>query len=307
MLHASPGFITLVDTPPLGAVTMLAEDVADRYLIMRLENHTSNRAIIILARSFLNPGRAFANIMALHVPWGRDTRLALFRKDEFQLRMKLVKAYKNRTGEVPFVHLRHVSHDADSEFIHNYPKEAPIELSAYPYHENFFGANCIGGGGSGAVRPFPKLQIVAEVEGCLIMNFPRSNQSGDSLFYGAGPRWTPLASRRLSPYAEFLVGGRKVTYDVTNDELRKELLQEWSNGDGILRHYPKRSDWSVETVKNGASIAAGGGLDIVLARPFAWRVINVRYTHTWIDDVGMLHPQKGIRVSTEAVLRIGTW
>lgn len=308
MLHASPGFITLVDTPTLGAVTMLAEDIADRYLIMRLENHTSNRAIIILARSFLNPGRAFANIMALQAPWQRETRLAMFRGDEFELRKKLVKAYKDGTGEAPFVYVRHTSNDAALEFIHTYSKQAPIELSAYPYYENFFGGgNCIGGGGSGAARLSPTLQIVAEVEGCLVMNFPRSNQSGDSLFYGVGPRWTPLASRRLSPYAEFLFGGRKVTHEVTNDELRKKLLQEWDDGNGILPHYPMRSDWSVETVKNGVSIAAGGGLDVVLTPPFAWRVISLRYTHTWIGDVGMVRPQKGIRVSTEAVLRIGTW
>ena len=62
MLHASPGFITLVDTPTLGFVTMLAEDVADRYVIMGLENRTNNRVVIILVRSFLNPGRTFANI-----------------------------------------------------------------------------------------------------------------------------------------------------------------------------------------------------------------------------------------------------
>jgi hypothetical protein len=29
MLHASPGFITLVDTPTLGAIEMIAEDAAD--------------------------------------------------------------------------------------------------------------------------------------------------------------------------------------------------------------------------------------------------------------------------------------
>jgi hypothetical protein len=29
MLHASPGFITLVDTPTLGAVTMIGEDTLD--------------------------------------------------------------------------------------------------------------------------------------------------------------------------------------------------------------------------------------------------------------------------------------
>jgi len=38
MLHASPGFVTLADTPTLGAATMIAEDVTDRYLIMGLEN-----------------------------------------------------------------------------------------------------------------------------------------------------------------------------------------------------------------------------------------------------------------------------
>ncbi len=36
MLHASPGFITLVDTPTLGFCTMLAEDAADRYIIVGL-------------------------------------------------------------------------------------------------------------------------------------------------------------------------------------------------------------------------------------------------------------------------------
>jgi hypothetical protein len=49
MLHTSPGFITLVDTPTLGTVTMIAEDVADRYLTMGLENRTGDRMLIILA------------------------------------------------------------------------------------------------------------------------------------------------------------------------------------------------------------------------------------------------------------------
>ena len=44
MLHASPGFITLSDTPTLGTVEMMGEDAADRYLLMGLENRTANRA-----------------------------------------------------------------------------------------------------------------------------------------------------------------------------------------------------------------------------------------------------------------------
>ena len=48
MLHASPGLITLTDTPTLGAVEMLAEDAADRYAIIGLENRTANRPLLIL-------------------------------------------------------------------------------------------------------------------------------------------------------------------------------------------------------------------------------------------------------------------
>ena len=93
MLHASPGFITLVDTPTLGALTMLGEDVADRYLIMGLENRTSNRALIILARTFLNPGRTMGNLTAFRAPWVRDTRLNLY-GENYAVRKELLREYK---------------------------------------------------------------------------------------------------------------------------------------------------------------------------------------------------------------------
>ena len=308
MLHASPGFITLVDTPTLGTLTMMAEDAADRYWIMGLENHTTNRFILMMARSFLNPGRSFANLMAFRAPWIRDARLGLFREDG-EIRKELVREYRAGNGEKPFEFVKRTSDMNGVEFHHAYPKEAPIELSSYPYYERFIGSgNCIGGGGSGAARVSPTLQIVAEVNGCLLMGMSADNESGDSLFYGLGPRWTPRASHRFSPYAEFLFGGRKVTYEVDNLELRAKLLKEWNDGEGTLAHYPKRSDWSTETAQNGPSLAAGGGLDLVVTRPFAWRLINVQYTHTWMPDVeSMIHPQDGIKVTTEAVLRIGTW
>ncbi len=100
MLHASPGFITLADTPTLGTVEMIGEDTVDRYLIMRLENRTANRPLIILARSFLNPGRSFANVMAFHLPWRRDTRLGLMAHQDLLLRKDLIAEYKNG-GEKP--------------------------------------------------------------------------------------------------------------------------------------------------------------------------------------------------------------
>jgi hypothetical protein len=307
MLHASPGFITLVDTPTLGLCTMMAEDAADRYLIMGLENRTSNRAVIILARSFLNPGRTFANLMAFRAPWVRDTRLNLYGTN-FEIRKQLLEDYKNGNGDKPFQFVKNAWMPAGVEFTHPHPKEALIELTAFPYYETFLGGGtCIGGGGTGAARVSPVLQVITEVSGCQVMNMRQSNISADSLFYGGGFRWTPMAAHHFSPYAQFQFGGRKVTMEVDDGALRAKLMQEWSDGVGTLAHYPKRSDWSTEVASNGPSIAVGGGFDMVITRPFAWRVLNVEYTHSWMSDVAQIHPQEGLKISTQAVVRIGTW
>jgi hypothetical protein len=307
MLHASPGVITLVDTPTLGFCTMLAEDAADRYLIMGLENRTANRPIIILARSFLNPGRTFANMMAFRAPWYRATRLGLFGED-FEARKELLLEYKEG-GEKPFEFVGRTTH-ADGAEPGQYPLSAPIELMAFPEYETFLGSGsggCIGGGGTGAARISPALQIIAGVRGCLIMGMPASNVSADSLSYSGGIRWAPLAARRFSPYLEASFGGRKVTQEIDNAALEAKLKKEWNDGNGTLNHYPKRSDYEVEISNNGPSLTAGGGLDVVVTRPFAWRILNVEYSHTWIDSIGAIRPQNGLLISTGAVVRIGTW
>jgi len=304
MLHASPGFITLVDTPTLGTVAMIGEDAADRYIIMGLENRTTNRAVIILTRCFLNPGRSFANLMAFKVPWTRDTRLGLF-GDAFLKREQLMADYKNGLGDKPFTFERRPEDENEDR---EYPKEAPIELAAFPNFEHFLsGQNCIGGGGSGAARINPDWQVVAEVNGCLFMGMSESNESGDSLFYGGGFRWTPATAHRYSPHGEFEFGGRRVTYEVDDLALKQKLLDEWNNGNGTLPHYPKRSDWSVETSSNGPSLAFGCGFDVVFNRAFTWRLASLEYTHSWISNVGPIRPQNGVRLTMEAVLRIGTW
>jgi hypothetical protein len=307
MLHTSPGFITLVDTPALGFCTMLAEDAADRYLIMGLENRTNNRPIIILARSFLNPGRTFANLMAFRAPWARDTRLNLF-GENYEIRKMLFEDYKNGSGEKLFQFVKNAWMPEGVEFSHPRPREAAIELTAFPYYETFLGGgSCIGGAGSGAARVSPKLQVITEVSGCQIMNMPHSYYSADSLFYGGGFRWTPMAASRFSPFAQLMFGGRKVTMEIMDVALREKLLNEWNDGSGALPHYPKRSDYSVEHAQNGPSIAVGGGFDVVVTRPFAWRVLDIEYTHSWMNDVAQIHPQHGLKISMQAVVRIGTW
>lgn len=307
MLHASPGFITLVDTPTLGFVVMMSEDISDRYVIMGLENRTDNRALIMITRSFLNPGRTFANMMAFKVPWHRDTRMGLFGENNV-LRKELLEDYRSGVAGKPFIYEKDSWKPAGVEFAHAYPKEANIELSAFPYYESFLGGgSCIGGGGQGAARLNPNWQVIAEVSGCLVMHQPMYEMSADSLFYGGGFRWTPLASHRFSPFSELMFGGRKVTYEIDNLALKAQLLKEWNNGNGTLPHYPMRSDWSFQTAQNGPSIAVGGGFDWVVTRPFAWRILDVQYTRSWMDDVMGVRPQQGIKVSTEAVVRIGTW
>jgi len=301
MLHASPGFITLTDTPTLGTVAMFAEDTADRYLLMGLENRTANRGLIMLARSFLNPGRTFANMMAFQVPWHRETRMGLF-GENFKTRQKLLAEYKV-TGQRPFEYVRLEPKSPERTL----PKEAPIELTAFPLYEYVAGHNCIGGGGSGAARINPHFQVIAEVSGCLIMNMSSSNQSADSLFYGGGVRWTPRASRPFSPYMQVTFGGNKVTHETDNLWLRENLMKGWNDGSGNIPHYPTRSDWAVEVTHNGPALGIGGGFDLVLARAFAWRVLNFEYSHAWIGDVGTVHPQNSIKLATAAVLRIGTW
>ena len=95
--------------------------------------------------------------------------------------------------------------------------------------------------------------------------------------------------------------------EIMDSALRAELMKKWQDGEGPLGHYPKRSDYSTENSQNGPSIALGGGFDWVITRPFAWRVLNLEYTHSWINDVGPIKPQDGFKISTQAVVRIGTW
>jgi hypothetical protein len=118
--------------------------------------------------------------------------------DNYELRKEWVNDFKNGIGEKPFQFVRDAYKPAGVEFKHDYPREAPIELTAFPEYETFLGGgSCVGGGGAGAARVSPVLQVVVEVNG-LIMHQPASNMSADSLSYSGGSRWTPLAAHRFT-------------------------------------------------------------------------------------------------------------
>ena len=119
-----------------------------------------------------------------------------------------------------------------------------------------------------------------------------------------GLRSPPIAFRLMPRCCS--VAPRSVT-KLTTWRSRNSCSTSGTTATAPSRHYPKRSDWSVEISNNGPSIATGGGVDFVVTRPFAWRILELEYTHTWMSDVGATRPQNGLRIATSAVLRIGTW
>jgi hypothetical protein len=299
-LHDSPGFVDIVGTPTMGTLWMVGEDVLDRYAVIGVENRTSNPVLLMLARSCFAPTRAFANMMAWKAPWYRETRPGIFRSNR-ALRQQLLDDYHAGLTDAPFgVYKRPPSDTQD-----NYPLAAPIEITASSHYETFLGGgSCIGGGGSGAVRLDNSWQIVAEANGCLVMHMPERNQSGDSEMFAAGPRWTPLATHRVSPYVQVLAGGRRITHEIDDLTKEAELNSEWLE-DTIDR--PLRSAWAVEHQSTGVALSAGTGVDVLLTRALAWRVADLEYTHSWISNADQIHANDGLRIATEFVLRIGTW
>jgi hypothetical protein len=303
--HSSPGFIDIVQTPGIGVMEMMGEDLIDRYFILPLENRTANPWLLLAARSLGNPARSFAALMSLRWGWDRANRPGLFGENH-QLRKELLAEYRKGLISAPFG-----PHTAEEKALMNqavesiHPNLAPMELQAYAIYEGFLnGHNCFGGGGQGAVRVAPAWQIVSEVNGCMIVGTP-TNESADSLTFSVGPRWTPLPTHRFSPFLQMLFGGRRVTYEIQNPELRDMLKDEWN--EGTLAHDPKRSDYQIQYQALGFDLTMGGGFDAAFGRAFAWRVLDVNYSHSWLPDVHSINASNGVQVRTGIVLRIGNW
>ena len=302
-LYASPGFVDLTVTPTLGTGWSIGEDILDRYVIRWFETKTSNPFVLIAARGFLNPTRSFANAMGMRLPWNRDTRPGLFGKYHAERQAMIAAGGTDPTMGFTDSSLQRTK-KRDEDDAGTYPLVAPIELMANSVYERFGGRNCYGGGGTGAARVNGQFQILAELSGCLITGFQKY-VSGDSLTYMVGTRWAPHAAKKLSPYAQFLLGGRRVTEEILNPGLRTWLLGQWNAGN--LSEYPRRSEYQVENQANGVSMAAGGGFDVRLSSGFALRVADLEYTHSWLPVVDQIHASDGVRFSAGLVLRIGTW
>jgi len=306
-LHASPGFIDLVNTPGLGVMEMMGEDMLDRYVVIPIENHTANPWLILAARSLMNPARSFANIMAFKRGWSRETRPGIFGENH-AMRKELVREYKQGLSSAPFRPHTAAERTEMNKAVEKPPSlEAPVELQAYALYTSFLrGGTCLGGGGQGAARIASAWQIVSEVNGCMVVNTP-TNQSADFVTFAVGPRWTPRAVHRFSPFAQVLFGGQRLSYEVVDLQKENTLLNAWNDGNGPLPHFPKRSAYSVEYQALGFNMTMGGGFDVIFGRAFAWRVLDVGYSHSWLPPVNSIDGSQGMQIRSGLVLRIGTW
>lgn len=280
------GFVDHVITPTVGLGWIIAEDAVDKYVIAPLEERTSNPYLRLLLRSGLNPSRTLANSLAGKVPWHRYTRAGVFSRNSEQ---RYVSANSTTREE---------ARDADRKSL---PALAPFEFNTVlVVQQNSLGRDpCIGGAGTASVRVSPRWEMSLEVGGCKMNGLPR-NYSGDSLHYLIGPRWTPRAAKRWSPYAQLLMGGNTIT----QEELfpaKKALVEE------TLPAFSGHSLYTEDYEATGPALKVGAGLDFNLNSAISFRTVGLDYMHTWIGRVNGLSYSTGFQFTSGFILRMGTW
>lgn len=272
------GFVDHVITPVMGTGWLVAEDLLDEKLILPFERRFENRWARMIVRGGLNPSRSFSNALRFKAPWHRDNRGGI-----------LAANYRAPVELAP-------------EPSRHFPKAAPLEVTAVPLWTRFKNTQCAGGGGQVAYRLSLHWQLVGQLSGCQLRDLP-AHTSGDSLTYVIGPRWTPLSERRLSPYAQVLLGGNKLTrYEV--DPLREALLKADAKRKKLAAPAPEL--YTRTNIQNGMALLAGTGLDIRLNPAFALRLASVEYARSWAPVDSRSYNQ-GLQLSTGMILRMGTW
>jgi hypothetical protein len=184
---------------------------------------------------------------------------------------------------------------------------APFEFGMTSSFRTFAGpgsrGSCIGGGASGAFRLAATWQLVLEVNGCSLTGLEK-NVSGDSLSYQIGPRWAPLATGRWSPYAQVLVGGRKLTQE-TMFPARKRALEVIAEQNDSPP--PEHADYTYDVETSGLSLGAGVGVDVTLTSALALQVAKLEYSHSWVSNLGGINYSNDLHFTTGFVIRFGTW
>jgi hypothetical protein len=289
------GFADWVVTPSMGLAWMITEDAVDKYVIARLENHIPNPYLKSILRGGLNPSRTLANVLAGNVPWSRNTRPDVWPQTS---RYYVLKVNHSGTTNVPYPDPRERT---------SYPAIAPFEFSPITIvQQNSTAAGpCIGGGADAAFRVNSQLQIVFELAGCKMTGL-QTNLSGDSLQYLVGPRWTPTAASRWSPYLELLAGGQKITHETFDPEAKASVTQALK-AEGKALDYPDHALYTTDRDANAFAFKAGAGVDLRLTSALAFRIIGVDYMYSRLDRTDGIGYGQGVQVTTGLVLRMGTW
>ncbi|HEU0119917.1 MAG TPA: hypothetical protein VFQ91_05280 [Bryobacteraceae bacterium] len=277
------GFVDHVVTPIIGTGWLVAEDFLDEKVVLAFERRFENRFARMMVRSWLNPSRSFSNALRFKVPWYRDSRGGI-----------LEGHYR-----APYV----MEPEAPREF----PKAAPFEITAIPMWAKYEGTQCAGGGGQAAFRLSTHWQLVGQLGGCQLRDL-NTNNSGDSLTYVIGPRWTPMSERRVSPFAQVLVGGNKLTrYEV--DPVRERLLKAEAKLKGLEMPAPEL--YTKSDIRHGMALQAGTGVDIRVNPAVALRLASIEYARSWAGTpAGAMDGRnwnQGLLLSSGVILRMGTW
>lgn len=281
-IYPQQGLVDHVITPVVGTGWLVAEDAIDRHVIRKLEGRYQSPWLRGALRTGLNPARTMANVLRMKVPWYRDTREGIL---SYDAAMAAASRKKKEAAE-------------HYETIPVFELSVPAQVGGIDGR----GRSCAGGGASFGVQIRNSWQLVADVSGCKMQGLP-ANWSGDQLAYALGPKWTPLAGRRLSPYVQVLVGGKKVTQEQAFPELKAALGPALTQAEGWRKH----AAYTKEYEASGFAMSVGGGVDVGITRALALRLASVDYSRAWLGDVQLRDFENTVSFRTGVVLKIGTW
>jgi len=283
------GFVDHVATPVIGMGWMIVEDMLDKYVIKRVENHTRNGLVRVLVRGGLNPSRSMANAMSFDVPWHRNDRMDPWEPP----RDTLWQVTPQRVHGVPEKH----------------PVIAPFEFTLNTRVLQGVGSNvrgsCVGAGASAAFRVSPTWQMIGDVAGCKLTSFGE-NWSGDSLTYMLGPKWTPSPAKQWEPFAQLLIGGRTLTHERMDPEKKAEMKATLA-ADGKQLDFPDHNRYTKQTEATGLAVLASAGVDLKVNSAIAFRVVDLGYLHSWHAGLDGINYSNSMQFSTGLIVRFGTW
>ncbi len=310
--YPQQGFVDHVITPTAGLGWMVAEDLLDKYVIKYIESRSRNATFRLLARSWLNPARSWANLMRLRQPWHRDSRPGVRAYDSSTWKNEYAAGPYSPGRDVALAHSFLPGSDKNTGKARWNDDFRPFPSFELNFHADYMlhsqreagKGNLFGGGGTAVFGLNRWAGAVIDVSGYK-MSSQGPNLSGDSLLYLFGPRFMYRNSGRWSLYLDLLLGGNKLTQE---QDFPERLPAEGTSPDwNKLPAEVKFWQYHKQIETNGVAASLGGGFDVALNRALAIRVCNLQYIRSSIKEFALGDYSSQFRFSTGLVLRIGTW